>query len=54
MKREIKQIPHPELKSAERLTPLQLNGMRWDNKHTVLTPEILLAHRTSKPTNTEK
>ncbi|MCM1318966.1 MAG: hypothetical protein NC217_01120 [Muribaculaceae bacterium] len=40
-KKEPKKIPHPELQSAKRLTPLQLNAMRWDNKHTVLTPEII-------------
>lgn len=37
----IKSIPRPNLESGKRLTPLQLNAMRWDNKHTVLTPEVL-------------
>ena len=30
-----------EIKSAKRLTPLQLNAFRFDVKHTVLTPELL-------------
>ena len=29
------------LKSATRLTPLQLNGIRLDVRHTILTPEYL-------------
>lgn len=36
-----KTISHPVLKSACRLTPLQLNEMRCNVKHTVLTPELL-------------
>lgn len=36
-----KQIPHPDLKDAEKLTPLDLNSFRFDPKHTVLTPELL-------------
>ncbi|MBD5356782.1 MAG: hypothetical protein HDR88_07240 [Bacteroides sp.] len=39
MKANIKQIPRPELKSARRLSPLQLNTMRCDKRHSVLTPE---------------
>ena len=27
--------------SAEKLTPLQLNGIKLDIKHTVLTPDYL-------------
>lgn len=30
-----------EIKSAKRLTPLQLNAFRFDVKQTVLTPELL-------------
>lgn len=40
MKRPAK-ISHPTLKSATRLTPLQLNTFRFDVKHTLLTPENL-------------
>lgn len=29
------------LQSATPLTPLQLNGIKLDPKHTVLTPELL-------------
>lgn len=53
-KHEIKHIDHPELKSAQRLSPLQLNSMRWDNKHTVLTPEILMANRQSQPKDDDR
>lgn len=35
------EIRHSELKSAVRLTPLELNACRFDPKHTVLTPELL-------------
>ena len=31
----------PNLKSAVKLTPLQLNSYRFDVKHTVLTPDLL-------------
>lgn len=34
-------IPQPDLKSAQPLTPLQLNAFRFDPKHTVLTTELL-------------
>ncbi len=39
MKSKIKQIPHPQLKSAHRLSPLELNQIHCDKRHTVLTPE---------------
>lgn len=35
------EIRHSELKSAGRMTPLELNACRFDPKHTVLTPELL-------------
>ncbi len=34
-------IKKPELKSAVKLSGLELNGFRFDIKHTVLTPELL-------------
>lgn len=36
-----KKIKTPELKSARKLNGLELNGFRFDVKHTVLTPELL-------------
>lgn len=37
----VKQIPHPTLQSAHRLTPMEMNGIRCQRKHTILTPEQL-------------
>ena len=34
-------LPTLSLKSAAPLTPLQLNGVRLDVRHTVLTPDYL-------------
>lgn len=31
----------PEIPSARVLTPLELNKIRFSDKHTVLTPDIL-------------
>ncbi len=39
--KQIKQIPHPELDSARRLKPLEMNNIRCMREHTVLTPEQL-------------
>lgn len=36
-----KHIDKPELKSAVKLTPLQLNAIKPDVRHTILTPEQL-------------
>ncbi len=46
-----KQIPHPVLAKATRLTPLQLNSLRCEEKHTVLTPQLMesLAKTPAKP-----
>ncbi|MDE6444627.1 MAG: hypothetical protein K2K64_09465 [Muribaculaceae bacterium] len=38
---EIKMITPPELKSARKLKPLELNGIRIGRKHSVLTPQQL-------------
>lgn len=38
---KVKQINHPILANAARLTPLQLNEIRCNSRHTVLTPELL-------------
>lgn len=34
-------IPEPDLKDAQKLSPLQLNEIKIEDKHTVLTPQIL-------------
>lgn len=39
--KKIRQIPRPELEKAGKLTPLELNAIKLDDKHTVLTPELL-------------
>lgn len=36
-----KDIPHPKFEHAKLLTLLELNSLKIDNKHTLLTPEIL-------------
>lgn len=35
-------IPRPQLERAEKLSPLQLNDIKIDDKHTILTPELLI------------
>lgn len=37
----IKKIKHPNLTNAIRLTPLQLNSLKYENKQTVITPELM-------------
>ncbi len=37
----IKQIPRPDLTSAKRLTPLEMNNLRLFRQHTVLSPELI-------------
>ncbi len=39
--KEPKQIRHPEFTNAEKLTPMQLNALRYTDKHTLLTPEVM-------------
>lgn len=39
--KKVKQIRHPEFTNATRLTPLQLNALRYEEKHTLLTPELM-------------
>lgn len=41
MKTSVKQIPHPVFEKAVKLTPLQLNAMKCEERHTLLTPEVL-------------
>ena len=33
----VKHIPRPDLKSARKLTPLEMNEMRCDRKHSLLS-----------------
>ena len=37
----IRQIPHPDFVSARRLKPMEMNALRCQRQHTVLTPERL-------------
>ncbi len=37
----MKKITRPQLTDAVKLTPRELNDMRFSQKHTVLTPEQL-------------
>ncbi len=41
-------IPHPDLKEAVKLSPLQLNEIKVEEKHTVLTPQLLEQMATKK------
>lgn len=43
----MKQIPHPQLDKATRLTAADLNKMKFDPRHTLLTPELL--EKATKP-----
>ena len=37
----IKEIPGPDLTSARRLKPLEMNAIRIRRQHTILTPDRL-------------
>ncbi|MDE6282653.1 MAG: hypothetical protein K2L97_01535 [Muribaculaceae bacterium] len=37
----IKQIPRPQFVSARRLKPLEMNAIRCQRQHTLLTPDQL-------------
>lgn len=39
-----KQLTHPELTDAVKLSPLDMNNIKFTGKHTLLTPEVLEAH----------
>lgn len=45
MNKTVPSIPQPDMGDAHRLTPLELNAMHYDVRHTVLTPELLEQHR---------
>lgn len=49
-----KDIPHPKFEHAKSLTLLELNGLKIDNKHTLLTPQILerVASQSKAPSKT--
>lgn len=48
MNRKVKRIERAELASAVKLTALEMNGMHFSAKHTVLTPELLEEMRKGK------
>lgn len=33
----------PDIKGVAKMTPLEMNAVHFDKKHTVLTPELLAA-----------
>lgn len=41
MKRQVKIIPHPALDSARKLSPMELNNIKFSQKRTILTPAML-------------
>lgn len=49
----MKQIPHPDLKSATKLTPLQMNAIHFAKKRTVLSADALKKEN-SENKNTDK
>ncbi|MCM1293502.1 MAG: hypothetical protein NC111_07185 [Bacteroides sp.] len=46
MKKQIRQITKPELNDAVELTPLQLNKISYEVKHSVVSPQQLMAKDT--------
>lgn len=38
-----RQIARPELSDARKLTPMEMNGLKFNDRHTLLTPEVLKA-----------
>lgn len=48
----VKQIPRPDFTSARKLKPLEMNAIRCQRRHTILTPEQLdrIARSKDKPT----
>ncbi len=49
----VKQIPHPDLTSARKLKPLEMNSIRCQRRHSILTPEQLDRIARSKDKATE-
>lgn len=41
MKQKSRHTSPPDLKNARKLTALELNSLRYENKHTLLTPAQL-------------
>lgn len=41
MKNKPKNIPHPSLSKAQQLSALELNAFKIEDRHTLLTPELL-------------
>lgn len=38
-----KDMKVPEIPGIKKMTPLEMNAVRFDKKHTVLTPELMSA-----------
>lgn len=43
------QIRRPELKDARTLGPMELNAIKFADRHTLLTPELLEKMRPAQP-----
>ena len=39
--KSVKQIPRPDLNSARKLTPLEMNAVKCDSQHSLLNRERL-------------
>ncbi|MCM1111474.1 MAG: hypothetical protein NC336_09710 [Clostridium sp.] len=55
MKTKPLKITSPEFVSARKLTPLELNALKYEPRHTVITPELLEEigrRRAAKPKGT--
>lgn len=45
---------YPALESAHDLTPMQLNSIRFTDRHTTLTPELLASMRSTSAREPEQ
>lgn len=43
----------PDIKGLKKLTPLEMNSVHFDKRHTVLTPELLASMRGDKAVHEE-
>lgn len=37
----LEDIKIPDIPGIKKMTPLEMNGVRFDKRHTVLTPELM-------------
>ena len=49
--KSIKQIPRPSLEGARKLTPLEMNGIKINRLHSVLTPDRLTSSQNKTADN---